>query len=86
STSSLVSIVAYIIGIAAAQAGFNAYSTIPVEGIPGNMRARVMGVMGLCGALAMSAGSYLAGALVKVSSVSLMPVAAVLALVLALPL
>ena len=86
STSSLVSIVAYIIGIAAAQAGFNAYSTIPVEGIPGNMRARVMGVMGLCGALAMSAGSYLAGALVKVSSVALMTVPAVLALVLALPL
>ena len=86
STNSIVVIASYIFGIAAAQAGFNAYGTIPVEGVPGNMRGRVMGVMGLCGALAMSAGSYIAGALVNISTVLLMTVPAVLAIVSALPL
>lgn len=86
STSSVVIIAAYIVGIASAQAGFNAYSTIPVEGVPGSMRGRVMGFMGLCGALAMSAGSYLAGFLVKVSPIALMTVPALLAIVCALPL
>ena len=86
STSAIVVITAYVVGIAAAQAGFNAYAVIPVEGVPGNMRGRVMGVMGLCGALAMSAGSFIAGALVGVSTVLLMTVPAVAAIVCALPL
>ncbi|WP_167203050.1 MFS transporter [Actinomyces respiraculi] len=85
-TSSVVIIAAYIIGIASAQAGFNAYSVIPVEGVPGNMRGRIMGVMGLCGALAMSAGAYIAGALVDISTVLLMTVPPVLAIICALPL
>ncbi|WP_158247647.1 MFS transporter [Actinomyces qiguomingii] len=86
STSSIVIIAAYIIGIASAQAGFNAYSVIPVEGVPGNMRGRIMGFMGLCGALAMSAGSYIAGALVDISTVLLMTVPPTLAIICALPL
>lgn len=86
STSSVVVIAAYIGGIASAQAGFNAYSTIPVEGVPSSMRGRIMGLMGLCGALAMSAGSYISGALVDVSTVLLMTVPALLALATALPL
>lgn len=86
STSSAVIIPAYIVGIAAAQAGFNAYSVIPVEGVPGNMRGRIMGLMGLFGALAMSAGSYVAGALVEVSTVLMMTVPAILALITAIPL
>ncbi|MDO4260154.1 MAG: MFS transporter [Actinomycetaceae bacterium] len=59
-----VIIISFVIGVAFAQAGFNAYAVIPVEGVPNKMRARVMGFMGLCGALAMAAGSYLAAALV----------------------
>ncbi|SDN77778.1 Major Facilitator Superfamily protein [Actinomyces ruminicola] len=86
STSSIVIIAAYIIGIASAQAGFNAYSVIPVEGVPGNMRGRIMGFMGLCGALAMSAGSYIAGALVDISTILLMTVPPALAIITALPL
>ncbi|MCL3777413.1 MULTISPECIES: MFS transporter [unclassified Actinomyces] len=86
STSSVVIIAAYIIGITSAQAGFNAYSVIPVEGVPGNMRGRIMGFMGLCGALAMSAGAYIAGALVDISTVLLMTVPPVLAIICALPL
>ncbi len=85
-TNSIAIIAAYVVGIAAAQAGFNAYGTIPVEGVPGNMRGRIMGLMGLCGALAMSVGAYLAGALVQVSTILLMTVPALLALVCAIPL
>ncbi|SDM66449.1 MFS transporter [Actinomyces ruminicola] len=86
SASSIVIIAAYIVGIASAQAGFNAYSVIPVEGVPGNMRGRIMGFMGLCGALAMSAGSYIAGALVDISTILLMTVPPALAIITALPL
>lgn len=85
-TSPVAVIAAYVVGIAAAQAGFNAYSVIPVEGVPGNMRGRVMGLMGLCGALALSAGSYIAGALVDISPILLMTVPALAAIVTALPL
>ena len=63
-SNTLVITVAYIVGITFAQAGFNAYAVIPVEGIPNKMRGTVMGFMGLCGALAMSAGAYMAAALV----------------------
>ena len=66
-TSSIpVIVVAYIVGITAAQVGFSSYAVIPVEGVPDNMRGKVMGMMGMFGALAMSAGSYLAAALVSV--------------------
>jgi len=78
-------VAAYIVGITCAQVGFNAYAVIPVEGIPDNMRGRVMGLMGMFGALAMSAGSYLAAALVGVP-LAMMTVPVVLALVLSLPL
>ena len=77
--------IAYIIGATAAQAGFNAYSVIPVEGIPSKLRGRVMGVMGLCGALAMSAGAYLASALV-VSPILLMTVPVLIGIVFVIPL
>ncbi|MFZ0531279.1 MAG: MFS transporter [Propionicimonas sp.] len=76
---------AYIIGITCAQVAFNAYAVIPVEGIPNSMRGRVMGFMGMFGALAMSAGSYLAAALVGMPLV-MMTAPVVLALLLSLPL
>ena len=76
---------AYVVGIACAQAAFNAYAVIPVEGVPDNRRARVMGLMGLFGALAMSAGSYLAAALVGVPLL-MMTVPVLLAILTTLPL
>ena len=77
--------IAYVVGIAAAQAAFNAYAVIPVEGVPDNMRARVMGLMGLFGALAMSAGSYLAAWLVG-TPLLMMTVPVLLAILTTLPL
>ena len=66
-TSNVVLIgIAYVIGVCSMQAGFNAYAAIPVEAVPDRMRARVMGIMGLFGALAFSGGTYLTGALVGV--------------------
>ncbi|WP_084124997.1 MFS transporter [Demequina sp. NBRC 110054] len=56
---------AYVILVTAMQSAFNAYAVIPVEAVPDAMRARVMGIMGLFGALAYSGGSYLTGALVE---------------------
>ena len=76
---------AYVVGIACAQAAFNAYAVIPVEGVPDNRRARVMGLMGLFGALAMSAGSYLAAALVGMPLL-MMTVPVLLAILTTLPL
>ncbi|MGN8244943.1 MFS transporter [Cellulomonas soli] len=76
---------AYIVAVAAMQAGFNAYAVIPVEAVPDAMRARVMGVMGLFGALAFSGGSYLTGALVD-QPLLLMTVPVLLALIASLPL
>jgi len=84
-TSIPVIIVAYVIGITAAQVGFSSYAVIPVEGVPDNMRGKVMGLMGMFGALAMSAGSYLAAALVGVPFF-LMTAPVLLALVCSLPL
>ncbi|WNM26604.1 MFS transporter [Demequina capsici] len=54
----------YVVLVTAMQSSFNAYAVIPVEAVPDAMRARVMGIMGLFGALAFSGGSYLTGALV----------------------
>lgn len=78
-------IVCYIVGITFAQAGFNAYAVIPVEGVPSRRRGTVMGFMGLCGALAISAASYIAAALVG-NTVLLMLVPPILAIVCILPL
>ncbi|WP_454931934.1 MFS transporter [Actinomyces oricola] len=83
--NSAVITVAYIVGITFAQAGFNAYSVIPVEGVPNRMRGSVMGFMGLCGALAMPIGSYMAAALVK-HPVLLMTAPVVLGIVFIIPL
>ncbi|MFD7136457.1 MFS transporter [Streptomyces sp. NPDC059894] len=80
-----VIITAYTIAVIAAQASFNAYSVIPVEGLPDANRGRVMGIMGMFGALALSAGSYLAAALVG-TPLLMMTVPVLLALVLTLPL
>jgi MFS family permease len=80
-----VIIAAYVIGIATAQAAFNAYAVIPVEGVPDRLRARVMGLMGLFGALAMSAGSYLAAWLVG-TPLLMMTVPVLLAIVTSMPL
>ncbi|MDU0349118.1 MFS transporter [Actinomyces sp. MRS3W] len=84
-TNRTLIIVAYVVGIAFAQAGFNAYSVIPVEGIPANMRGRVMGFMGMCGALATSAGAYICSALVG-NTVLLMCVPPLLAIFCIIPL
>lgn len=78
-------VVAYIIGITAAQVGFSSYAVIPVEGVPDMMRGKVMGLMGMFGALAMSAGSYLAAALVGVPFF-LMTAPVLLAILCSLPL
>lgn len=76
---------AYVVGIVAAQAAFNAYAVIPVEGVPDSMRARVMGMMGMFGALAMSAGSYLAAWLIN-TPLLMMTVPVLLAILTTLPL
>lgn len=57
---------AYVVGVTTMQCGFSTYSVIPVEAIPNRYRGRVMGFMGMFGALATSFGSYIAGALVKI--------------------
>lgn len=75
----------FILSAIGMQAAFNAYSVIAVEGVPDNRRGTVMGLMGLCGALAFSAGTYLTGALVK-NGLLLMTTPVVLGLVMALPL
>jgi len=80
-----VIVLAYIIGISVAQLGFSSYAVIPVEGVPDNMRGKVMGLMGMFGALAMSAGSYLAAALVG-APFFLMTAPVLLAIVCSLPL
>jgi MFS family permease len=80
-----VIVVAYIIGITAAQVGFSSYAVIPVEGVPDNQRGKVMGLMGMFGAIAMSAGSYLAAALVGVP-LFLMTAPVILAIVCSIPL
>ena len=80
-----VIMIAYVVGIATAQAAFNAYAVIPVEAVPDRMRARVMGLMGLFGALAFSAGSYLAAWLVN-TPLLMMTVPVLLAIVTSLPL
>lgn len=80
-----VIVVAYVIGITAAQLGFSSYAVIPVEGVPDKMRGKVMGMMGMFGALAMSAGSYLAASLVSVPFF-MMTAPVVLAIVCSLPL
>ena len=75
----------YVLAVVAMQAGFNAYAVIPVEAVPDAMRARVMGIMGLFGALAFSGGSYLTGALVG-RPLLLMTVPVALGLVASIPL
>ncbi|MFF3500259.1 MFS transporter [Streptomyces sp. NPDC003247] len=84
-SSAPVVVVAYLVAILGAQIGFNAYAVIPVEGLPEHKRGRVMGVMGMFGALAFSAGSYLAAALVG-TPLLMMTVPVLLAIVLSLPL
>ena len=84
-TDHLVIGAAYVVGITAAQAGFNAYSVIPVEGVPNKMRARGMGFMGMMGALAMSAGAAIAGRLVGTPAL-MMTVPVLLALATTFPL
>ena len=84
-TSHIVIGIAYVVGITAAQAGFNAYAVIPVEGVPNRMRARVMGFMGMMGALAMSAGAAIAGRLVGTPAL-MMTVPVLLALATTFPL
>ncbi|AKV55707.1 major facilitator transporter [Bifidobacterium actinocoloniiforme DSM 22766] len=76
---------AYVISVVAMQAGFNAYSVIAVEGVPENRRGTVMGLMGLFGALAFSAGTYLTGALVG-NGLLLMTVPILLGLIASIPL
>ncbi|MFJ4072786.1 MFS transporter [Paenarthrobacter sp. NPDC089988] len=83
--STPVIIAAYVIALVCAQAAFNAYAVIPIEALPDNKRARVMGAMGMFGALAMSAGSYLAAWLVDVP-LFMMCVPVLLAVLCSLPL
>ncbi|MEV6342906.1 MFS transporter [Actinoplanes sp. NPDC051851] len=49
----------YVIATIGTNIAFNCFAVIPVEALPDNMRARVMGLMGMFGALAMSLGSYM---------------------------
>lgn len=77
--------IAYVIGVVGMQCGFSTYSIIPVEAVPDRYRARVMGFMGMFGALATSAGTYIAGALVRVP-VLLMITPVALGLLTAIPL
>lgn len=83
--STPVIIAAYVIALVSAQAAFNAYAVIPIEALPDNKRARVMGAMGMAGALAMSAGSYLAAWLVE-APLLMMCVPVLLAIACSLPL
>ncbi|MBT1166343.1 MFS transporter [Bifidobacterium simiarum] len=76
---------AYVIGVLMMQCGFSIYSVIPVEGVPNRYRARVMGFMGMFGALATSFGSYLAGALVR-HPLILMTMPVLLGLITSIPL
>ena len=76
---------AYIVAAVGVNAAFNAFAVIPVEALPDRMRARVMGLMGMFGALAMSAGSYLAAGLVG-HQLLMMTAPVLLAVVLILPL
>ncbi len=80
-----VIVAAYAVALVSAQAAFNAYAVIPIEALPDNKRARVMGAMGMAGALAMSAGSYLAAWLVD-APLLMMCVPVLLALVCSIPL
>lgn len=75
----------FILSAMGMQSAFNAYSVIAVEGLPDNRRGTVMGLMGLCGALAFSVGTYLTGALVG-NGLLLMTVPVLLGLVASLPL
>ncbi|MFE4196756.1 MFS transporter [Paenarthrobacter sp. NPDC056912] len=83
--STPVIIAAYIVALVCAQAAFNTYSVIPIEALPDNRRGRVMGAMGMFGALAMSAGSYLAAWLVD-APLFMMCVPVLLAIVCTIPL
>lgn len=76
---------AYIVAAVGVNAAFNAFAVIPVEALPDRMRGRVMGLMGMFGALAMSAGSYLAAGLVG-HQLLMMTAPVLLAVVLILPL
>jgi MFS family permease len=80
-----VIVAGYVVAIVCAQAAFNAYAVIPVEGLPDDRRGRVMGLMGMFGALAMSAGSYLASWLVG-TPLFLMVAPVLLALLSSIPL
>lgn len=77
--------VAYIVAAVGVNAAFNAFAVIPVEALPDRMRGRVMGLMGMFGALAMSAGSYMAAGLVG-HQLLMMTAPVLLAVVLILPL
>ncbi len=83
--STPVIVAAYVVALVSAQAAFNAYAVIPIEALPDNKRARVMGAMGMAGALAMSAGSYLAAWLVD-APLLMMCVPVLVALVCSIPL
>ncbi|OZG49230.1 MFS transporter [Bombiscardovia coagulans] len=85
SSNPLIMGIFYVISVVAMQAGFNAYSVIAVEGVPENRRGTVMGLMGLCGALSFSAGTYLTGALVN-NGLLLMTIPIVLGLISSIPL
>jgi MFS family permease len=76
---------AYIVAAVGVNAAFNAFAVIPVEALPDRMRARVMGLMGMFGALAMSLGSYLAAGLVG-NQLLMMTAPVLLAVVLIIPL
>lgn len=80
-----VIVAAYVVALVAAQSAFNAFGVIPVEGLPDAKRGRVMGFMGMFGALAMSAGSYLAAGLVG-TPVLMMAVPVALAALCSVPL
>ncbi|MBD3689787.1 MFS transporter [Nanchangia anserum] len=85
SSSYLTIGICYVVGFLFAQTSFNIFSVIPVEAVPNRLRARVMGFMGMFGALAMPVGAALAGRLVA-APILMMTVPVVAAVVTVIPL
>ena len=84
-TSAGMIIAGYVVGLASMNLAFFSWSVIPIDALPDRMRGRVMGFMGMFGALAMSGGNYLASGLVD-NQLLMMTAPILLAIVFSLPL
>jgi MFS family permease len=84
-TSAAMIIAGYVVGLAAMNLAFFSWSVIPIDALPDRMRGRVMGFMGMFGALAMSGGNYLASGLID-NQLLMMTAPILLAIVFTVPL